>query len=215
MPRRRRARPRLWMSTIRASGCSASIARCRSGASCTARGAERRDRTPQRLLRRARMPVVVLDRLDPRVDGGGGEPARPQHADLGAQRAHVDVVTAIAQLVEDRREREEVPARRRRVGEDAASRRHPEQLPQRELGLAPGQAGVVAQQLPGEDVRHRDELGEAPAAVRGAQALQRRGEDGRAPVRVVRPGRGRRSRPAAGARLLAPACAGRPRPTGS
>ena len=83
------------------------------------RGAERRHRALDARRRGARAEVVVLDRLDRGRDRRGVEAARahqrrPREASVRTR----DVVAAARELVEDRHEREQVPARGRGVGQD-------------------------------------------------------------------------------------------------
>lgn len=71
--------------------------------------------------RRARVtgaPVVVGEGLHPATDRRRIEPSGLHRRHLGGKRAHGDLVAAAVQLVQDRDEREQVPAAGRGVGED-------------------------------------------------------------------------------------------------
>jgi hypothetical protein len=74
-------------------------------------------------LARSGTKVAQLDRFDRWRDRAGVEAARAHRLDLAIERAQRHLVAAPAQLVEDRRQREEVPAGGRGVGEDAAQGR--------------------------------------------------------------------------------------------
>jgi hypothetical protein len=73
----------------------------------------------QGCARVARAPIVVLDRFDVSADRCRVEAACPHQRHLGRERAQHNLVAAAAQVVQNRGEREQVPARGRGVGEDA------------------------------------------------------------------------------------------------